>query len=261
MLGTLHGGARARFGNLMRDDPALRARVAFWEEQLSPLASPLCADAPSAWVWEAIAARLSPRQPSAPRTLAGPGWIARWLAPWFEPRTLGALATGLMLGVAVTLMEPTALDPQSQDAAESQLPESYVGVLATVDGRTGMIVSSRRHGMVMDVKQVNAVPVPSGQTLFLWAIEADGQTRPIGPVPQAASSRCHSLSLREALRQRHQLALSIEAEFAAPLRPSGPFVYRGLCGKLWRVPAPKTTPRKTDPAPASNSARPPNVLA
>jgi hypothetical protein len=34
------------------------------------------------------------------------------------------------------------------------------------------------------------------------------------------------------------LALSIESAGAAPALPSGPFVYRGLCGKLWRIKPP-----------------------
>ena len=89
------------------------------------------------------------------------------------------------------------------------------------------------------------MPVPSGQTLFLWAIEANGQTRPIGPVPQGSFVQVPLAQTSEKLfASATELALSIEAEFAAPLRPGGPFVYRGLCGKLWRVPAPKTTPPK-----------------
>ena len=201
VLGTLHGRARARMQQLLRDDLLLQARV-------------------------------------APREAARPWW-----ARWFDTRTLGALTAGLMLGLMLTLIGPALQEPavsDGPDIADSQLPQSYVGVLATADGRTGVIVSSLRQGKVMDVKQVQPVPVAAGHTLYLWAIEANGTTRPIGAVPQGKFVQVPLAQTSEVLfATATELALSIEAETAAPLLPSGPYVYRGLCGKLWRVPPPK----------------------
>jgi anti-sigma-K factor RskA len=232
VLGTLHGRARARMQQLLRDDLLLQARVAFWEQKLMPMAAPLWAAAPSAKVWRAIASRVAPREADRP-----------WWARWFEARTLGPLAAGVVLGLTLTLIGPALQEPavsDGPDSLDSQLPQSYVGVLATADGRSGVIVSSLRHGKVMDVKQVQPVPVASGQTLYLWAIEADGTTRPIGPVPQGKFVQVALAQTSETLfASATELALSIEAETAAPLLPSGPYVYRGLCGKLWRVPPPK----------------------
>jgi anti-sigma-K factor RskA len=231
VLGTLHGRARARMQQLLRDDLLLQARVAFWEHKLLPMAAPLWAAAPSANVWRAIVARVAPREARRP-----------WWAHWFDARTLGALAAGLMLGFTLTLMGPQLREPAVPDGpaiTDSQLPQSYVGVLATPDGRTGVIVSSLRHGQVMDVKQVQPVAVPSAKTLYLWAIDANGTTRPIGPVPQGKFVQVPLAQPSETLfASATELALSIEAETAAPLLPSGSYVYRGLCGKLWRVPAP-----------------------
>jgi anti-sigma-K factor RskA len=237
VLGTLHGRARARLQKLLRDDAALQARVAFWEQKLTPMAAPLWAATPSAQVWRAIAARVAPHE-------AVPPWWTRWFA---APKlgSLGSLAAGLMLGVTLTLtltLTSTSTNTPliERDTAESQLPQSYVGVLAAADGRTGVIVSSLRHGKVMDIKQVQPVPVASGHTLFLWAIEANGKTRPIGAVPSGKFVQVALAQTSETLfASATELALSVEAEGAAPLSPSGPFVYRGLCGKLWRVPAPK----------------------
>jgi anti-sigma-K factor RskA len=233
VLGTLHGRARARLQRLLREDEQLQARVFFWEEALTPLALPLSATAPSAHVWRAIAARVAPREAHARD--------APWWARWFDARMLGALTAGLVLGLTLTLGGPALLEHDAADSADSsQLPQSYVGVLATADGRTGVIVSSLRHGKVMDVKQVQPVPVPSGRTLYLWAIEANGTTRPIGAVPQGKFVQVALQQTSETLfASATELALSIEAETAAPLLPSGAYVYRGLCGKLWRVPPPK----------------------
>ncbi len=241
VLGTLHGRARARLTTLLRDDAPLQARVRFWEQALTPMAAPLRATAPSAALWQAIEARIAPQQAHKPSPEPGrSGWRERWLR-LFDARTLGSVAAGVMLGITLTLTGPTLWPTRgAQDEAESQLPQSYVGVLATPEGRTGVIVSSLRHGKVMDVKQVKPVPVPEGRTLYLWVIEADGKTRPIGPVPQGKFVQVPLAQTSEALfAKAAELALSIEAEGVAPLSPTGPFVYRGLCGKLWRVPAPK----------------------
>jgi anti-sigma-K factor RskA len=240
VLGTLHGRARSRFRTLLRDDAPLQARVRFWEQALTPMAAPLRAAAPSPKLWQAIEARIAPPAPFEARK----PWWARWFLS-FDGRTLGSLAVGVMLGLTLTLtgpslwQQPGAQDERSSEP-ESQLPQSYVGVLATPEGRTGVIVSSLRHGKVMDVKQVQPVPVPDGRTLYLWAIEADGKTRPIGPVPLAKFVQVPLTQTSETLfASATELALSIEAQSAAPSSPSGPFVYRGLCGKLWRVPAAK----------------------
>ena len=229
VLGTLHGHARARMQQLLRDDLLLQARVAFWEHKLLPMAAPLWAAAPSAKVWRAIAARVAPREAVRP-----------WWARWFEARLLGSLAAGLVLGLTLTLIGPALLERDAAEIQDSQLPQSYVGVLAAANGRTGVIVSSLRHGKVMDVKQVQPVPLEAGRTLYLWAIDADGATRPIGPVPQGSFVQVALAQTSETLFARAvELALSVESETAAPLLPNGPYVYRGLCGKLWRLPPPK----------------------
>ena len=234
VLGTLQGRARPRFQQLLHGDFELQARVAFWEQQLMPMAAPLAAAAPSAQVWQAIAARVAPREQAVQ---ARPGWLLRGLAQWVDLRTLGSVAAGLFVGVAVTLMGPRLLDRDAAEVAESQLPQSYVGVLATADGRTGLIVSSLRQGKVMDVKQVQRVPLAPGHTLYLWTIDADGKTRPIGPVPQGSFVQVALAETSEKLfGSAAELAVSIEPAGLTPAQPSAAFVYRGLCGKLWRAP-------------------------
>ena len=94
----------------------------------------------------------------------------------------------------------------------------------------------------MDVKTVMPVPVASGSTMFLWAIDANGNTRPIGALPLGAFVQVPLTQPSEKLfASAIELAVSIEPLGTAPTQAAGAFVYRGLCGKLWRVPA-KATP-------------------
>ncbi|HZE92602.1 MAG TPA: anti-sigma factor, partial [Rhizobacter sp.] len=101
------------------------------------------------------------------------------------------------------------------------------------------IVSSLRQGKVMDVKQVKPVAVPAGQTLFLWVIDAQGGTRAIGPVPPGNFVQVRLAQPSEALfATALELAVSVEPVGSSPAAPGGAYVYRGLCGKLWRMKAP-----------------------
>jgi anti-sigma-K factor RskA len=238
VLGTLNGGARTRFQRLLRHDVELGALVTFWERHLTPMASVLSTAAPSRKVWAGIAARIvilehmQTREPS--------NMLQRFLR-WFDVRTLGTITTGLLFGVALTAIGPGLMREAGifplVTKNESQLPESYVGVLATHDGRTGLIVSSLRQGKVMDVKRVLPVPIAEGSTLFLWVIEGKDKTRPIGAIPSGAFVNVALPQTSEKLfAAATELAVSIEPVNTAPLQPSGAFVYRGLCGKLWRVP-------------------------
>jgi anti-sigma-K factor RskA len=238
VLGTLHGSARVRFERLLGDDFELGGRVAFWERHLLPMALVLSTVAPSRRVWEHIAARLAMHEhiPASERSNA----LQRFLS-WFDLRTLGTVAAGLLFGVALTLIGPSLIREAGVAPlvakSESQLPESYVGVLATQEGRTGLIVWSLRQGNMMDVKRVLPVPVAEGSTLFLWVIEGKDKTRPIGAIPPGAFVNVALPQTSEKLfAAATELAVSIEPINTSPPQPSGAFVYRGLCGKLWRVP-------------------------
>ena len=243
VLGTLHGAARARLMRLLRDDVELVERVAFWERHLTTMASTLSTNAPSVRVWEAIDGRIRTRVPVGAQEHIG---AMRRFLRWFDLRSMGMVTAGLLLGVTLPAMLPGLLREFENTPvianSESQLPESYVGVLATQDGRTGLIVSSLRQGSVMDVKTVMPVPVASGSTMFLWAIDANGNTRPIGALPLGAFVQVPLTQPSEKLfASAIELAVSIEPLGTPPTQAAGAFVYRGLCGKLWRVPA-KATP-------------------
>ena len=116
----------------------------------------------------------------------------------------------------------------------------YIGVLANAQGQQGMLVSSLRRGKTVDLKQLSPVSLPPGRTLFLWAIDAAGRASAIAPLPNQAFASLPLAQPAEALFSGAvELAVSAEPLGSTPAAPSLPYVYRGLCGKLWPAPAPR----------------------
>jgi anti-sigma-K factor RskA len=238
-LGTLHGGARRRFEAMMQAHPSIGRAVARWHERLVPIDQHLPPMATGEALWARIEQRaFGASSPAAAPAAGTPPRAQRWWQRLLGPVPAGALAFGLMLGIGVSALWPLL---QGQAGLETQLPESYVGVLASADGRPGMIVSSLRRGRTVDLKQPQALPVPAGRTLVLWALDARGVARPIGPVPSAAFvSVPLERPAEELFNTAVELAVTLETIGALPSQPTLPYVYRGLCGKLWRVPPKRT---------------------
>lgn len=221
VAGTLRGRARRRFENVMQGQPALVTAVNGWTARLAPLYDTLTPQAPSAGLWRRIAAATT-----AP-AVAEPAWWQRLLAPL----PAGALALGLIMGTAL----PVLWQAHGDLRRGMQLPDSYVGVLATAQGQPGLIVSSLRSGKVVDIKQVTPVAVAPGHTLYLWRIDKAGAVAALGPL---ANGPWTHMELDQPAEQLFftavELAVSLEPLGTQPRVPTQPFVYRGLCGKLWR---------------------------
>lgn len=227
VAGTLHPATRRRLEVLMQKSTPLALAVNAWSERLSPLFERLPAQRPSAALW----ARIEQRTVAAvPARGAQQATASKWWR-WFSPVPLAHLVVGLVLGVVALPLWQTLSNP----AQEAQLPASYAGVLGTTDGKPGLVVSSLRHGMHIDVRQITPVAVPAGQTLFLWRLDAQGVATAIGPL---ANAKWVQTPLAEPAEKVFftavELAVSLEPIGAKPTTPTGAFVYRGLCGKLWK---------------------------
>jgi len=242
VLGTLHGRARRRFEAVMARRPEVAQAVSDWEGRLHRMASALPPVAPSPALWDSLARRagVPQAQPQRPKAVApAPSaslldTLNRWWRTLAAPVPAGALAFGLMAGFVIAPMVST-LDPAA--GHEAALPESYVGVLALPDGRPGLIVASLRHGRSVDLKQVAPITPPEGRTLYLWTIDAAGQAQPVGPIPHGAFVQAPLADTAEnVFRTAVELGVTMEPVGATPAQPGGPWVVRGLCGKVWRVP-------------------------
>lgn len=256
-LGTLAGPARRRFEALMATHPAAAEAVDTWNRRFVPLARSLAPAPAQPALWARIeqaafaepvaqtvaaAPALATSATPAPlRAKAAPPparglWqrLTGFLDAFLAPVPAAALAAGLAFGLVLPSVGPLLRD----DSQATELPESYVGVLATAEGRTGMIISSLRQGQVIDLKRVAPVPVPADRTLFLWVIDAQGRATAVGPVPEGPFVRVKlGAPAEQVFAQAVELGLTLEPRGSLPNVPGGAYVYRGLCGKLWRVPS------------------------
>lgn len=222
VLGTLQGPARRRFETVLPKKTLLRLAVDDWSRRLSPLLTTLPPVEPSRALWKTVAQRTTDKDRAKTESI--------WRRI-FSAIPAGALAMGVLVGV----MAPMLWDRQSAEDSGAQLPASYVGVLGTADGKPGLIVSSLRHGAWVDIKQMTPVAVPTGMRLHLWRIDAEGKAMPLGPLPTGKWVR---MPLPEPAEKIFfpavELAVSVESADDTPQAPRLPFVYRGLCGKLWK---------------------------
>lgn len=232
VAGTLQGRARRRLETAMRSQPGIVDAVNDWTRRLTPLHTALPPHAVSADLWSRIATAngLEAAKPAPPLASLAAKPVS-WWRRLFAPIPAATLAMGLVVGMAVPVMWQLHLESQKK----MELPASYVGVLATAKGEPGLIISSLRRGMVVDIKQVTPAVVPEGQTLYLWRIDKDGKVDPLAPLPNGNFTH---LTLSEpaetVFMSAVELAVSLEPVGTTPAAPTQPFVYRGLCGKLWR---------------------------
>jgi len=226
VLGTLHGRARRRFQKLLKDDPKLQAAVDFWQRELVPMAAPLSVAAPSPNLWAGIAARVAP-----PSAAAKTSWFERW----FGVRALGSLVAGVMVGIGVALTVPIVDNDDEPRPGKTQIPESYAGILSDSNGAPAMLISSRRHGKVVDIKVLRPIGLGQDQVLQLWALGKQGPPIPLGIVPAQGKGRIELAATSEQLlAQVDELAVAVTTKSAASSGslPAG-FILRGPCAKFW----------------------------
>lgn len=228
VMGSMSARVRRRLEQVMTRRPEVAQAVSDWADRAMPVALSLPSQPLAPASWTRLSDTLGWQAPGASAPVLP--WWRRWLAPI----PTGALAMGLLLGTVV----PMAWRHEQPGQADMQLPESYVGVLATAQGQPGLIVSSLRRGTVVDLKVVTPVAVPAGQRLILWRIDKAGVTTALGLLPTETAGKILHMTLAEPAEKAFfpavELAVSLEPGPQPPAAPTQPFVYRGLCGKVWK---------------------------
>lgn len=229
VLGTMTARTRRRFQAICRASPLAQQAVQAWERRLSPLATSVPPQTPSASTWAAIERRTGGQ--SARAQTAASGWWG-WRS-WLRP------AIGVAFGVVATLglvkLYPEALVPVD-DIVQSRgtLPASYVGLLTDVNNQPVVLASSTRHGRILSIKMLRKVEVPAGKVLQLWALPKEGAAFPLGLVPAEGKGTLTLADTSEKLLSAvPRLAVSIEDSPAPAGATPAAFVLTGNCVKLW----------------------------
>lgn len=225
VLGTLRGGARRRFEDLMRADQALRTSVAEWEQHLTPLAESLPAIEPPARVWAKIEQRIGPRTvPQIEEKTSGVEKLARRLAFWqrFSFAT-GALASVMLLALfAATLLRPTGtVDPMPMMTA-----------VLEEEGEARMMAKQMKPGYltVHMIKPWKPMPNISKE---LWVVSKDGKAKSLGVIDDHKDTQIAMADLDRYLEQGAVLALSKEPLGGSPTgQPTGMVFCKGVIARM-----------------------------
>ena len=219
VIGTLRGGARARFEALMRYDPALRRLVAEWEAQLTPLAGAAGEIAPPARLWEKLSRRIA-------GSAREPGWWTS-LAVW---RVLAATATAFTLIMAVVIAA----------APRPQPPMAMVAVMNDDKGQPALVVSWPPMKDMRDphvrIKVVQEHPVMAPGTAWeMWMLPG-GSAAPVS-MGLINTDRDQVMKVAPALAQKMGgawgVAMSVEPAGGSKTgAPTGPVIFKGQCVKV-----------------------------
>lgn len=205
VLGTLHGRARARFETLLREDPALRARVALWQTRLQPLADTTTPVAPPERVWRNIESQLGH---SASRK--------RLRTPW---QSLAMLAAGIVLGFAVILGVQHFHSPD---------PMQLV-VIPDAKAEPMWIVSSSQKPGMLKIKTLRQADMPSGKHCVLWLKWDDGYMHAVGTLSEKPGMT-EAMAMpgdRKRNPMKAKVMVSIETAASEYTQPRGEMLFTG----------------------------------
>jgi len=209
VLGTLRGGARRRFAEMMVLDNGLRDDVARWESHLTPLAERVAPVNAPARVWKNIEARITP---------ATRGSTESW---W----TRGKMA---FAGFAAAFLLAFALMPYIQRGEETPM---MTAVLEDM-GVARMIVEQPKSGL-LTVRMVKAWKAAPDNSLELWVIAADGTPRSLGLINNAnGDTQLRTAELDQKLAGGLTFALTKEPKGGSPTgQPTGPVLCKGAIAR------------------------------
>jgi anti-sigma-K factor RskA len=219
VLGTLTQTERAQVAQLIRSNPAVEHAVYEWQNRLLPLASAVPPVPPSPRVWEAIEASIT--APTRSEKTADRWWH------WVRVNVVAGLAMGILLGVGVTLFV---------HHHNENVPESYVGFLAVSSNDIPIMhAAARRNQNVLFVKMIQPLPSAQDRSLVLWGLSAESPPHRLGVVRANGKTRI-ALDAPADVTFKNVTVLAVSSEPAGqqlPATPSGEFILKGPCVKLW----------------------------
>jgi anti-sigma-K factor RskA len=228
VLGTLRGGARRRFAQMMRADATLREAVAIWETHLTPLAEHLEPIAPPKRVWNNIESRISGSMPESranagvSSTSATPAKGGVWSSLTFW-RGLGFAGTSL---AAVLLAFTLRTNPAAVNT------EPMMMAVLEDKGEARMIVEQPKSGYLM-VKMVKPWVGGEDKSMELWVIPKDGAPRSLGLLNDTGDTKLAKPDMDIRLTDGTVFALSKEPRGGSPTgAPTGMVLCKGVIARM-----------------------------
>lgn len=214
VLGVLPADERQLASRRIDAESGFARLVEGWEVHLSPLAAAYPEIEPPASVKPAIDRRLFASGAATPAESRGGLWSS--LAFW---RGLAAAAVAaLAIYVAVPILNPLAVQPQTRLVASLAADGSDVKYLAIYDAAHHDVSLSHVSG-----------ERAAGKDFELWMIEGKNAPVSMGVIPAGATARLAiSPAVQEKLAQGAVLAVSLEPTGGSPTgQPTGPVVAAG----------------------------------
>ena len=207
-IGLMPAAARRRFEQLLREDAALRAELARWQETLVSLNEPLVEELVPDRVWRAITARIEPQRLHVPEKR--PFW--NWLR---VTAAVCSLLVAVILGILYT-----------RDDAR------YSATLLSATEQPALRIKA--HDDYLQVEPLTLAAVTPGRSLELWAIPADGKPISLGLLPADGKGRINLSEEQQILLGTPiALAVSLEPQGGSPTgQPTGPVLYQGQLAAL-----------------------------
>ncbi|MBI4639603.1 MAG: anti-sigma factor [Candidatus Tectomicrobia bacterium] len=209
MLGTLHGAARRRFEQLLREDAALRQSVEAWERRLNPLAEALQPVEPPQKVWQTLQQRIA-----LPMAIRPSFW---YRIEFWRPFGLITSAVALILLLYLRL------------APSPELPPSYVAIISDSQGQPVWLVSVTKRSRQMTIEVLKPQQISLDKAFELWAVPKGQVPRSLGLIP-SSGSQIITLPTQagKALVDVIALAVSLEPTGGSPTGvATGPVLYQG----------------------------------
>ncbi|TPG72657.1 anti-sigma factor [Pseudomonas arsenicoxydans] len=207
-IGLMPAAARRRFEQLLREDAALRAELAQWQESLASLTDALPEQPVPERVWHGITARIEPQVLHVPEKRPFWNWLRMTAA-------VCSLVVAVTLGVIY-----------NRDSAR------YSATLLTANAQPALKVEA--HEDYLNVEPLTLAAVDPGRSLELWAIPADGKPVSLGVIPAGGKGRVVLSDTQKALIGKPiALAVSLEPKGGSPTgQPTGPVLYQGALATL-----------------------------
>ena len=221
-VGTLRGSARARFEQLLENNPDAQAQVAFWEQRLSEFSHAILPVSPPAQTREAIMDRIR----------------EYWIGRCFWPYAAGfATAAAIFLAVVAlwrgtgpgpeapptVLTQPPALEVALVEPPESPVFPIYSAHLKVAASSMSWLVSISADHEELSVTAAEDFLQVGRHTVQLWGLTSSNEAVPLGALPHQRDATT-TYRIPAQLRGRHDVrfVISLEGESAEPLdRPRG----------------------------------------